>query len=127
MKKGFTGIVKGLVIAGVIIGCLASMIVAIGLKNFWIFLGGVFVSFVAFSAMGMVVEISQNIAKCGEMLDKLVKNQQNENSPASEANNLANPTPADLPKKNDDFWKCPECGAQNEKFRYSCQRCGRNR
>lgn len=153
MKKGFTGIVKGLLIAGVIIGCLASMIVAIGFKIFWIFLGGVFVSFVAFSAVGMVVEISQNIAKCGEMLDSLVdierQNRETLVSAIGSANGAAEDstntvtssgigsvtairTNAVAAKSNprtvsppDSFWICPDCGTQNEKAAIYCKNCGR--
>ncbi len=138
MKKTFTEIVKGLVIAGVIIGCFASIIVAIGLKNFWVFLGGVFATIIVFSAMGMMTEISQNIAKCGEMLDKLVNgNQQNNEAPATAADNAPNPLPAppaDLPHpaNNDEqtpqkCWFCSKCGEQNAPEVQFCTHCGQPR
>lgn len=138
MKKVFTGITKGFVIAGIIIGCFVSLITGEKLDNFWVFLGGVFATIIVFSAMGMMTEISQNIAKCGEMLDKLVNgNQQNNEAPATAANNAPNPLPAppaDLPQpvNNDEQpaqknWYCSKCGEQNAPEVRFCTHCGQPR
>lgn len=142
----FTRMAKGILTTLVIVGAIFSLIIGIWIGSlvggdnntiggfgvgFVVTIAGWIVTFLFSCALGMFVELANNVMDCKQLMQQMVDKMGRADLPrAAESSSNGNGNsadPRDLPKKNDEFWKCPDCGTKNENFRYICQRCGRNR
>lgn len=96
---------------------------------------GIIMSFVSFTFLGMLVEISENIREsCDHLRDiknnagKVSSTPQPSTSVSTSADKrdalsrlsaIANDKPAE------DFWYCKECGTTNDKLANTCKGCGK--
>ncbi len=134
----FTRMAMGVLTIIIIAGAISSLILGVKVGKstdnfglgFLITIVGWVVTMLSSCVLGVIVELANNVMDCKQIMQQIADKMNRANLPCAEESGSngnsggKSADPRDLLKRNDEFWKCPECGTQNEKFRYSCQRCG---
>ncbi len=113
-------------------GVITSIWLAVssGGAMWWIAPLGIVITFFAASAVGTLVEISENIAMQIDdeyQDDREYSSVQTESNPSEVAQTkkgVADPKPIKAVGEKKDCWLCPDCGAANDFRVTACRKCG---
>lgn len=143
----FTNIAKGILWFFIIVGILFSLIAGGGACSqngsfWWIAPAGIVVTLISCTAMGVVVELADNVAECKHYL-RIIANGGNVSegekptTPANRSTGLfknlditaqTNTAPTAAQSSSlASLWKCPECGEENDKYSLFCVKCGKHK
>lgn len=134
----FTKISKVILWIG-IIGCLIlSIILGVSTKSFLTFLSVFLGTIVVFSVLGVLIEISENIAESKDFLSNIDRKLGSCSTGVTNSSSFSETSPNYMGVANklsaiangemthsEDFWFCRGCGTKNDKLSPTCKGCGK--